>query len=253
MAVIFEHKKARAATWSRKVACFACLLFLMAAIGHRWGLLETPGFLSVLVLVAVLACLALLFAAVSFQRVWNNGDRGGRDLLVGVGMSLAVLSPFMVSAVLFVRNPPLSDITTDISDPPDLSVAHAAAPAGRGSDDLQAKYYPEITGRRYDLGADHVLAAATSLMEQRGWQAEAPQAVSDIETEIHAVAKTLLLAFPSDVTVRITDEDASTYVDMRSASRFGSHDMGDNARRVASFLNELDDTIAALAVPLPAE
>jgi uncharacterized protein (DUF1499 family) len=60
------------------------------------------------------------------------------------------------------------------------------------------------------------------------------------ETTIEAVAYSLLLAIPSDVAIRIVDEQGSTYVDMRSASRYGLHDFGENARRIGAFLAELD-------------
>ena len=51
----------------------------------------------------------------------------------------------------------------------------------------------------------------------------------------------------ADVSIRLTDEETSTYVDMRSASRYGDHDFGDNADRVAGFLSDLDAGIAGLA------
>jgi len=61
------------------------------------------------------------------------------------------------------------------------------------------------------------------------------------------------LGFPSDVAIRLIDEDTSTYVDMRSTSRYGPHDFGDNAARLTSFLAELDLEIAYLTVVTPVE
>ena len=63
----------------------------------------------------------------------------------------------------------------------------------------------------------------------------------------------MVLALPVDVAMRVTDEGTSTYVDMRSASRYGSHDLGDNAARIAAFLAELDAEVSALAGVLPPE
>ena len=60
-----------------------------------------------------------------------------------------------------------------------------------------------------------------------------------------AVALTPILHFATDVSVRITDEGTTTYVDMRSAARFGYHDLGDNARRIADFLLALDAAVTA--------
>ena len=61
------------------------------------------------------------------------------------------------------------------------------------------------------------------------------------------------MGFPADVAIRLIDEDTSTYVDMRSTSRYGPHDFGDNAARIASFLAELDIEIAYLTVVTPVE
>jgi uncharacterized protein (DUF1499 family) len=64
---------------------------------------------------------------------------------------------------------------------------------------------------------------------------------------LEAVATTFLLGFPSDVAIRLTDEGESTYVDMRSASRYGRDDFGDNARRISAFLDRLDAEMAGQA------
>ncbi len=63
----------------------------------------------------------------------------------------------------------------------------------------------------------------------------------------------MLLGFPADVAIRLIDEGTSTYVDMRSASRYGGHDLGDNAARIEAFLAELDVEIAYLTVVVPTE
>jgi hypothetical protein len=68
------------------------------------------------------------------------------------------------------------------------------------------------------------------------------------------LAKTMILGLPVDVSIRITDEGDTTYVDMRSASRYGRHDLGDNAARINGFLVALDAAVAGAAgVPPPAE
>jgi uncharacterized protein (DUF1499 family) len=51
----------------------------------------------------------------------------------------------------------------------------------------------------------------------------------------------------------LTDEGTTTYVDMRSASRYGKGDFGDNAARIEAFLNELDTDMAAQVGITPAE
>jgi Protein of unknown function (DUF1499) len=263
MTVHIEQQTARAAGWSCATAFFSAVLFVTAALSHRFGLLETPSFLTILGLVAVLAVLALLLAASSFSRVWNHGDRGGGDIAKGVIVALLVLVPFLISGYRGYVRPELNDISTDTIDPPQFSRAALARKPGMnpiGPIDwtalrIQAERYPEITGRRYDASADRVLNAVLAIVSRRGWQIyEAPlEITSSPEVTVEAVARTLLLAFPCDVAIRVTDEGASSYVDMRSASRFGKHDLGDNAARVVAFLEELDADVAAQAGALPAE
>jgi hypothetical protein len=59
--------------------------------------------------------------------------------------------------------------------------------------------------------------------------------------EIVAEARTALWRFVDDVVVRVwLDETGATRVDLTSASRVGSADLGTNARRIARFLHALD-------------
>ncbi len=70
---------------------------------------------------------------------------------------------------------------------------------------------------------------------------------------MEALAHTLILAFPVDVAIRVSDEGGSSYVDMRSNSRYGLYDFGDNAARIAAFLNDLDMQTATLAGTVPVQ
>ena len=63
------------------------------------------------------------------------------------------------------------------------------------------------------------------------------------ERYVEAVATSLVLGFESDVVIRLLEEEDGTLVDMRSASRWGPHDLGENARRITSFLADLDTAL----------
>ena len=88
MVSIPERQTSKAAGWSRRTAAFSAVLLLTVFVGHHFDLVETPVFLWVLGIVALLAALALLFAAFAFSRLWKFGDRGGRDLTVGALLAL---------------------------------------------------------------------------------------------------------------------------------------------------------------------
>jgi len=252
-----EQRRSRASGWCRRVAAFAGVLGIVVWTGHHFGLVETLGYLWVLALVALLAAFSLILAAFAFSRVWTFGDSGGRDVAFGVIFALLVLSPYGVVAYLMLTEPPLQAVTTDAENPPALPTAtgrtgsmNALLPQSPGEQRLQAQHYPLVTGRRYQLPFDETLAAVQTVLSRQGWsEVEGPDADAEDagEATIGAVAPSFILDLPADVSIRVTaDDDDATLVDMRSASRYGRHDLGDNARRITAFLAELDQQVAGL-------
>jgi uncharacterized protein (DUF1499 family) len=235
------------------------VLLLVAWSGHHFRLLETTGYFWVLAVVALLAALALLMAAFAFSRIWAFGDGGGRDFVAGCLMALIVLLPYGVVAWLMLSYPPLRDISTDLDAPPTLPTAvertadmNMLAPPTPGEQRLQAESYPQITGRRYSAAFDETIAAVETVLAQQGWRIVDPPATAagaGTEVTIGAVANPLVLDIPADVSIRIAVDGDTTLVDMRSASRYGRHDLGDNARRITAFLTELDLQVAGQTSP----
>ncbi|MER8842454.1 DUF1499 domain-containing protein [Mesorhizobium sp. M0913] len=252
MTGIPERQTSRAAGWSRRAGAFSTVLLLVALIGHRYDLVETPAFLWVLCIVALLAAFALLFAGFAFARLWNFGDRGGHDLIVGALLAVLVLIPYGVAAYWVATYPPLRDISTDLDDPPVLDIStrtkdmNKLLPPTPGEQRLQIEAYPLVTGRSYTLPFDRVLEAVKTVLDRRGWQLTAPfpDAAGQNDVTVDALAKGLLLGLPADVAIRVTDDGDAVIVDMRSASRYGRYDLGDNAARITDFLSELDQEVA---------
>lgn len=263
MAAILERRVTRAAGWSRRLSAFSAMLLIVGGLSHRYGLLETYPFVPVLGVVLAVALAGLALAAYAFARLWTYADIGGWDLSVGAIVALLVLTPFAVSGYRAVAYPMLSDITTDLDDPPALDAAESARrpdmnriePISPEHARIQARAYPNITGRRYDLPFERTLDAVNAVVKRQSWTVypSPPPGLDATDVTIEALAHTLVFAFPVDVSVRVTDEGASSYVDMRSASRYGKHDLGDNAARIAAFLSELDDEVAGQAGTIPAE
>ncbi|HEV7253793.1 MAG TPA: DUF1499 domain-containing protein [Mesorhizobium sp.] len=239
-------KRSRLAVFSRRTAWFAALLFVISALGHRFGYLETPAFLAVIAIVAALAVLALLLGTVALVRIWNSGDRGGSDALKAALISAIVLLPFAGSAARAFTFPALSDISTDTDAPPTLSDEDPGDPFPPEQRELQAASYPKIAGRRYPIPLERAIQAVQTLFQENGWEPAQPL-VGPGEATLRATAFTQILGFPSDVAVRIADEGESSFVDMRSRSRFGDHDLGDNAARIDAFLAALDQATAIRA------
>lgn len=244
----------RIATWADWFARFDLLLLLISVLSHRFQLIDTPSFFWLLAITGLIAVLALMISVAALRRAWQRGEQGSGRAIRGALVAALILVPFCYAGWLVVQYPALHDISTDLEDPPRLDTLAAR----RGGDmtpidridaeeaEQQLFAYPEITGRRYAAAPDTVNEALAFLVTARGWDVVNHSQRSEPlpETTIELVAQTPVFGFLADIAIRFTDEGETTYVDMRSASRYGAHDLGDNAKRIAKFLNDLDIEMA---------
>jgi hypothetical protein len=259
MTILFERRSSVSAIWARRLAIFSAVLLATSTAGHRFGLVASIPFFWLLAIVAALAVCALLLAAFGFFRLWSHGDRGGRASTRATLIAIVVLLPFAVGAYRAVTLPRLIDVSTDTADPPNLSFAAADRTAGMNpvapisADDAaaQAEAYPTLTGRRYTLTLDRMQEIVVAVAEALDWRvARNPQPLPDERAvTIEAVAPSPVFGLLSDVAIRIVDEGETTYVDMRSATRYGPHDLGDDAAKITRFFDALDAEVQARNAP----
>lgn len=250
MAALPERRVSPAAEWARRLSGFALVLLLISGLGHRYGLVETVALFWLLGLVFVLAMLGLGLAVVGFQRLWDHGEKAGRASLAATVLSLLVLSPYLFGAYLVVARPPLTDISTDLHEPPQFLLAprsrsggmNPILPIGEEAAELQMRHYPEVSGRRYEASMDRVLNAVRAVVAAHGWRPlrPLPAELDATEFSFEAEAPTWLLRFPADAALRLTDEGESVFVDMRLSARYGGNDLGYGARRIRAFMAALD-------------
>jgi hypothetical protein len=254
--VEIERRISPAASWSRRAGTFALTLLAVSVAAHRFDLIETLPLLWLLGIVGALAMAGVILAVAGLAAFWSEGAVAGRNALVGLLASAAALSPFAASAYRFAVNPQLADVSTDTVAPPDLNVArvlrrpgmNALRPISPAEAALQARSYPLVVSRRYETELEQVLETVETLAAERGWRnVGAPVDPSLPEVTLEFEASTPLIGFKNDVAIRLVAEAEGTVVDMRSASRFGRHDLGDNAARITRFLTELDSRMALLA------
>lgn len=248
-AALSSRRVSSAAEWARRLSAFSLVLFATAGVGHRYRLVETEAFLWTLALVGGLAVCGLVLAAAGFVRLWRHGDRAGRAALAAVALSALVLVPYAAAAWLYVRLPALTDLSTDLDEPPRFSVApnlrdgrmNRVAAITPEAAAAQMHAYPDIAGRRLDATPDRVLAALAPVVAARGWRVrgQMPTSAQAPEVSIEMEAPSWLLRLPADAVVRLSDEGETTFVDMRIAVRYGPHDLGANARRIRGFMADL--------------
>ncbi len=123
-------------------------------------------------------------------------------------------------------------------------------PAGWGSNDVETGAhpgYPDLRPRTYDSSPRNTLQfAAAAANGIRNWKVTK----RDEETgKLYAEVRTALPLFTDDVTVTVapteTDGDASL-VTIRSRSRVGQGDLGENARHIRALQAAMDDKLPRL-------
>jgi uncharacterized protein (DUF1499 family) len=233
------------ATLARRLAIFSLPVIALSILLHRAGVVEYEVAYITLVAGLAVALLGTLTALAAFVVIWNDGLRGlGRAIaafLIGVAVLAWPLFEIARSSTL----PVISDITTDPSDPPRFLAVASARPSGAnpvaypGEETAvrQREAYPAVRPLELEGNPDEVFNIALAIVERHGWRvldSVTPRG-GQREGRIEAVALTWLMGFREDISIRIRFVDGLVKVDMRSASRYGSHDFGANARRIETF------------------
>lgn len=255
--LIIEEPVSRAAVWSRNIAWFSLFVTAVAILFMRLQLVELlPGFVSLGAGLG-LALLALLLAGVAFVRIWMEGRRGLGAAVKGLILALLILAWPGFHGLRALTLPTLNDISTDIDDPPVFSRSRAALEArgGRIPPELppearrpQREAYPQIAPLTLDVTPEEAFELVRKAATNRGWQIiEAVKPGGRVGLgRLDAIDRTFLLKLPDDVTVRIRPRADGSRVDVRSASRIGQHDLGQNARRIRAYLDEVSNLALAL-------
>ncbi len=140
--------------------------------------------------------------------------------------------------------PFIHDITTDTQNPPAFVAVKSLRKEGDHPVEYdgpevaaqQEKAYPDLKSLTVTADKDKVLKAAEAALKSMKLEIVDQSAA---EGRIEAVATTLLYGFKDDVVVRVVAEGAGTKVDVRSKSRVGRSDVGQNAKRIRVFLQRL--------------
>lgn len=219
---------------------------LGAGIGYRFGWwhyrlgIATLGTVFWVAVGVIVVCAVAIVLAMTIAK-----DR--RALVLGVvGLAIACVTAWIPYNLRTTANalPPIHDITTDITDPPQfVRVAtlrkaddHPITYDGPQTAQQQKKAYPDLSSTVFQLPRDRVFAAARSSLESMGLEVVDADAA---QGRIEATATSLLFGFKDDVVVRIAEDGGATKVDVRSKSRVGRNDFGMNAKRIRAFQSKL--------------
>ena len=248
--IIVEEPVSRAATWSRRFAVFALAVAGIALAMGRLLRAEPPATLAVFAAALALGVAAALLALAGLSVVWRLGRKGAREAITALAIVAALFAWPARLAIEALRLPPISDVTTDLVEPPAFSrsARAQAARAGRTRDlpdeatrEAQRRAWPDLEPVILDVEPERAFRQTLRTAQAMGWriiEQTAPGGRSGVG-RIEAIDRTPLLGLPDDIVIRLRPLVGQTRIDIRSASRFGRHDLGANARRLRAFLEEL--------------
>jgi uncharacterized protein (DUF1499 family) len=247
------------ANWARNLAVFAVVAVVVSVIIVRFDFLEMKPALATFFGGLAIAALSILFGLAGFAAIWQNGSRGMARILIAFLIDGAILAYPAYQALLYRKLPPIHDITTDPIDPPRFDAlsrlrtgdgTNTAVYAGLYSAEQQRQFYPDIEPIELEIPVDRAYAIARQLVIKRKWtviderEPQPPRRMGRIE----AVARTPIMGFREDISIRVVPDGDDSRVDIRSASRYFDSDLGSNAARVTKFIDDLNTAADADAL-----
>jgi uncharacterized protein (DUF1499 family) len=214
---------------------------------------ELPSRLSfpLFLLGGLLGLLGLVLALIALYTTRPAKGRAGRGLAWGAcALAVAVLAGIAVAASSGRGAPPINDITTDPSDPPQFAALTREGPnAGRDMSypgeefaSQQRAAYPDLAPIAVATPPDATFAAVKAAVEGFGWTIVDADAGTGV---IEATDTSHIFRFVDDIAIRIRPDAGGSRVDMRSKSREGRGDLGANAARIRRLRDALGIAPAA--------
>jgi hypothetical protein len=242
------------ASWARNLAVFSVVAVVVSILIVRFGFLEMKPALATFFGALACAGLSILVSLAAFAAIWQNGSRGMSRILLALVIDVMVLAYPAYLALQYRKLPPIHDITTDPIDPPRFDAlarlragdgANTAVYAGLYSAEQQRQAYPDIEPVDLETPVLRAYQITLQLVNKRKWLViddrppQPPRQIGHIE----AVARTPIMGFREDVSIRVAPDGEDSRVDIRSSSRYFESDLGSNAARVAKLIDDLNTAV----------
>ena len=242
------------ATWSRNLAIFSVVAVIVSILIVRFGFLEMKPALATFFGALALAVLSILLGLAAFAAIWQNGSRGMGRILLAFLINAVVLAYPAYLGLQYRKLPKIYDITTDPIDPPRFEAlarlrsgegTNSAVYAGLYSAEQQRLAYPEIETVELEVPPQRAYEVALQLIAKRKWLVidERPPQPPRRIGRIEAVARTPIMGFREDVSIRVVPDGDDSRVDIRSASRYFDSDLGSNAARVSKLIDDINAAV----------
>jgi uncharacterized protein (DUF1499 family) len=238
-----SHRLARIAFY---LALLAALIVAACGPAHRYLGIDLDLALAVYRYGFYLAAAAIALALATLVPT-RPGDRRRGFVAALLGLAIGLAAAWAPAGWLLDARatPRINDISTDIAEPPAMVVTqqmrrgapNPAAYPGKAAAAQQRAAYPDIQPILLNVTPTEAFRRVDEVAMSMGWDivARAPA-----DGRIEAVDTSEWFGMTDDIVVRIRAEGAhGTRIDIRSKSRIGESDFGENARRIRTFRDKL--------------
>ncbi len=247
--------------WTRFVSAFALLLLLAAFFLHRVFAMPTLVAMNLAKFAYIVAAGGLLLALAGGFAIWRTGAAGTGNIALGMLVSTGILMapPLILSASSHI--PQINDLTTDFAKPPPFQSVSGLRPLGSnpvaypGNNfaEQQRAHYPDLKPMVINRSSPETFALVVDALKRENMTVVREDPPSEDGTApgfLEAPDRTLVFGFYDDVAIRVSGTQDASRVDIRSASRFGRHDLGRNAARMRTIMRQivvrLEETVPAI-------
>lgn len=248
MTAVLLQRMSKQARWSRRVAIIAAQVVIISVLLHRLDVLGTPVATNLLGIGALGGLVALALAGIALVRIWRQGLLGGGQATAGAVIGLLLIAGPLWHLPDLLTRPKINDISTDFQSPPQFELisslraadANPTAYPGLDFSEKQADAYPDIRPMVLERSAEETYDLVHEAVIRLDWKIVSERKPEGGATgRIEAVSNTLFMGYTDDIVVRVSARTDEARIDVRSASRFGEHDFGANARRIRRLFTEV--------------
>ena len=247
MVAIYLQKTVHEGLWARRMALFFLQLLILTVLLHRFGTLATPAAMNLMAVSIGGLFLAIVVAVVGLIRIWFGGQIGAAQAFTGIAIALIGLAVPLFYLSHFFLLPRLNDIETTPRAPMQFKQLAAMRPADANrivEPDLaaaeeQEKGYPDIRPMELERSVTETFDIVHEAVKRLGWTIVLNEPPAEEPGRIEATNRTMIMGYTDDALIRVTGDDTHALIDVRSASRYGMHDLGANAEHIRELFAEV--------------
>lgn len=239
------------------IAIVGAVVFGMSGLGYRWHWWSLGMGFTLLRWGFYIALLGGLISIAGAIIARPKGHvKGFEFACIGIVLSLAVCGTTLFFLHRASTAPPIHDVTTDIQNPPQFKAvlplrAHAPNKSAYFGDDsvrwhgklvtvseAQREAYPDIVPVKVSVSSGQAYKYALAAAKKMNWWKI--QAADQSAGRIEATSTIPWFGFKDDIVIRIENKGSDSRIDIRSDSRLGYSDIGENARRIRHYMKLLE-------------